>query len=263
MLSLVSGARKRFGFDDPDAPKLTVRICRADDRKVVITPACSAEGVSLVERQLRHVRWRGLPADAVITAVFDARLGHPRLLVNNAPDREDILDELGPVMYELMRDLVDAVRGLPDAHEFQEAVVESSSMNLRAAVASGSGEFLRPGARRVSAVCRSCGRPAVAAPALSLLGLNAPVTCSNHFLPFVQEVYEAMGGEVLRKVEGAQMRRLRQDLDPVLAALDAYPTDMFEGDGSPTVADEPVLDGSSGEPSQPFDGGVQVFVVQF
>lgn len=258
MLSLVSGARKRFGFDNPDAAKLTVRICRVDDRPVTIAPACSAAGVALMEKQLRHVRWRGLPIDAVVTVVFDAWRGHPYLLVNNEPGREDILDELGPVMYELMRDLIDAVRGLPDADKFREAVVKSSAMNLRAALSAGSGTYLRPGARRVVAACPSCREATADGELLSMVGMESPVGCGHSFTPFVEQAYEAAGAAVLRKVEGGQMRRLRQDLAPVLAALDAYPVDTLEGDGTATVADEPILGGSGDR--QPSTGGVQMFI---
>lgn len=108
MSSLVGVARKRFGNDDPDQPKVTVRVCRADDPVVVVTPSCSDAGIDLVRKQLRHVRWRGLPLEAVIEVVFEARLGHPYLLVDGKPDRPDILDELGPLMYELMRELTAA-----------------------------------------------------------------------------------------------------------------------------------------------------------
>ncbi len=122
MSSLVGDARNRFGLDGPDQLKITVRVCRADDQVVVVTPSCSDAGIDLVKRQLRHVRWRGLPLEAVIEAVFEARLGHPYLLVNGRPDRPDILDELGPLMYELMRELA---RELAAAATDAEAPVPS------------------------------------------------------------------------------------------------------------------------------------------
>lgn len=266
MLSLVADAKKRFGFDGARRMELRVRICRADERPVTIFPAATAETVEWMERQIRHVRWNRLPADAVVELVFSAATGHPRLLVNGQPDADEshhrILDELGPAMYELMRSLAEAVSRLPSAAEFREDVLEASAANLRAALTSGSAAYLRPGARRVVAACPSCREATTDGELLSMVGMKSPVGCGHPFTPFVEQVYEAAGATVLRQVEGAQMRRLRADLAPILEALDAYPVDVIDGT-EPSVSDAPILSPDALNDESETGGGIQMFVLQF
>lgn len=263
MLSLIGrGLKEMFGFRQDD-PVVRIRVCLADEDQITVTPAVSSDVLAALRGVLAEIPRRRLVVASVYELASRASRHHPVLIVDGKPvigEPHPILDEFGPHMIELISLLVRVVGALPEREEFESEVRAASARSLQRIVAAGRADLLRPAARSLSGVS-SCGRPAEStASAAARIYLDMPVPCDHPFTPFVEQAYAAAGMVVLKRIERGQMRRLRQDLGPILAALEAYPVDTLEADGRPTVAEEPVLAPAEDAPRS---SGPQVLVIRF
>lgn len=225
MLSLISDEPARMGFN-PEAPRLSVRICWADAQPVIVSPPCSARAIAWVLHEIEEVSWAGIGREDVVEVYLQYPSGVPDVLVNGEPDNDaaaEIMCSFGPVFGNLMQAMAKSVLFLPSAVEFENAVANAHAESLRAALLRGDARLIRANAHRVVPVCRSCGclfdHEEHDGTDEEVIGIDARTNCGDPFAPFVAKVFWLAGATVLCRVADANLRRLLQDLMPTLVEL--------------------------------------------